>query len=80
MDYIYITDKDNNKLKMEVASIFDIDNSPFHFIIYCKPDRSHYYLAKYMDNVEDLYTDITNEELEVCNKIFKEVIKNETRS
>ena len=49
MDYIYITDESNNKIKMELVTTFELKNRPFKYIIYKELDNSHYYLAKYKD-------------------------------
>ena len=75
MDYIYITDESNNKIKMELVTTFELKNRPFKYIIYKELDNSHYYLAKYKDNIEELNTDFSKKEYELCNEIFKEVTK-----
>lgn len=75
MDYIYITDENNNKLKMELVTTFELKNRDYKYIIYCELDKSHFYLAKYKDNIEELNTDFTSSEYKLCNEIFKEVTK-----
>ena len=75
MDYIYITDESNNKIKMELVTTFELKNRSFKYIIYKELDNSHYYLAKYKDNIEELNTDFSEKEYELCNEIFKEVTK-----
>jgi hypothetical protein len=75
MDYIYITDESNNKIKMELVTTFELKNRPFKYIIYKELDNSRYYLAKYKDNIEELNTDFSEKEYELCNEIFKEVTK-----
>ena len=75
MDYIYITDENNNKLKMEVVTTFELKGHDYKYIIYCELDKSHFYLAKYKDNIEELNTDFTDSEYKLCNEIFKEVTK-----
>ena len=74
MDYIYITDEFNNKLKMELVSTFELKGYAYKYIIY-KDINNHLYLAKYKDDVEELNTDFTEKEYELCNVIFKEVSK-----
>ena len=56
MDYIYITDENNNKIKMELVTTFELKNRDYKYIIYCELDKSHLYLAKYIDNKEYLNT------------------------
>ena len=75
MDYIYITDENNNKLKMELVTTFELKNRDYKYIIYCELDKSHFYLAKYKDNIEELNTDFSESEYKLCNEIFKEVTK-----
>ena len=75
MDYIYITDENNNKIKMELVTTFELKNRDYKYIIYCELDKSHFYLAKYKDNIEELNTDFTASEYKLCNEIFKEVTK-----
>lgn len=75
MDYIEIIDLNNQKKKMEVVSIFELEKHSENYIIYRELDGSHYYLAKYKDNVEDLDTNISKEEYNLCKAIFNEVIK-----
>lgn len=73
MDYIYITDENNNKLKMELVTTFELKNFEYKYIIYKELDNSHYYLAKYKDDLEELNTNFSEKEYEMCNLIFKEV-------
>lgn len=75
MDYVYISDDNNNEKKMEVVSIFDLDGYDYKYIIYCELDKSHYYLAKFKDNVSELNTNLSDEEYKLCNVIFKEIVK-----
>ena len=75
MDYIYITDENNNKIKMELVTTFELKNRDYKYIIYCELDKSHFYLAKYKDNIEQLNTDFSESEYKLCNEIFKEVTK-----
>lgn len=75
MDYIYITDENNNRIKMELVTTFELKNRDYKYIIYCELDKSHFYLAKYKDNIEELNTDFSESEYKLCNEIFKEVTK-----
>lgn len=75
MDYIYITDDKMNRIKMEVVSTFELDGYDFKYIIYCELDKSHYYLAKYKDDVDDLDTNLSDKEVKLCNIIFEELMK-----
>lgn len=75
MDYIYITDENNNRFKMELVTTFELKNRDYKYIIYCELDKSHFYLAKYKDNIEELNTDFSEFEYKLCNEIFKEVTK-----
>lgn len=75
MDCIYITDENNNKIKMELVTTFELKNRDYKYIIYCELDKSHFYLAKYKDNIEELNTDFSESEYKLCNEIFKEVTK-----
>ena len=34
MDYIYITDENNNKIKMELVTTFELKNRDYKYIIY----------------------------------------------
>lgn len=79
MDLINITDQDNNIIKMEVVSTFKVKDLKWNYIIYRDLEKEHYYLAKYMENKEDLITDLTDEEIKLCNSIFNKVIKNGIR-
>ena len=75
-DIIEVFDDDNNKKEMEVVTIFTLDEFDYNYIIYRELDKSHYYIAKYKgENIVNLNTDLSNEELILCNKVFKEVIK-----
>lgn len=71
-DYIDVTDNIGNKLKMEVISIFKLENYPFNYIVYKELDNSHYYAGKYTgDSIVDLDTNLSNEELELINDLFE---------
>ncbi len=78
MDYIEITDEKGNNKKMEVVCTFKLKEYNFNYIIYSEMDKSHYYIAKYKDNTDDLITDLTDDEFNTASKVFEEVF-NETR-
>ena len=54
MDYIEITDEKGNNKKMEVVCTFKLKEYNFNYIIYSEMDKSHYYIAKYKGNTDDL--------------------------
>ena len=74
-DYIKVLDKNNIERLAEIVVIFNLEDYDFNYIIYKELDNSHYYLAKYKDNIEELNTDFSEKEYELCNEIFKEVTK-----
>ncbi len=75
-DIIEVFDENNNKKEMEVVTTFTLEEFDYNYIIYRELDKSHYYIAKYKgENFVNLNTDLSNEELILCNKVFKEVIK-----
>ena len=53
MDYIDITLDTGVTRRMEVVSIFNFINYKFIYFIYCEIDKSHYYLAIYIDRVSE---------------------------
>ncbi len=74
MDYIYIYDDKNNKTKMEVVTIFEIDNSFYHYIIYRTIDKKHVYFGKYEGNeITELITDLTKKELLIGKSIYEQI-------
>lgn len=76
-DYIEIINKDNSKTKMEIVSIFKLDNYSSDYIIYKELDGSHYYIAKYKgDNIVDLDTDFSVKEMELAKILLNEIIHN----
>lgn len=81
-NYIDITLNTGEIKKMEIVSTFKIENYPYDYIIYCELDKSHYYLAKYMnDNLNSLSTDFNEDEFLLANKIFEGVVnENEVRN
>lgn len=74
MDFIYIYDEFGNKRKMEIVSIFNIEDSEYSYFIYKESNNSRFYLAKYKDSFDDVSTDISDREYKICNTIFKGVI------
>lgn len=74
MDYIYVYDDNNNKIKMEVVIVFDISDSKYHYIIYRSLDKEHTYYGKYLgDSITDLITDLTEKEMLIVNTIYEEL-------
>ncbi len=74
MDYIDIYDDKGNKKQMQVVSIFELEGKNYHYIVYKELDNSKTYLAKYKDNKTDLDTNISDEELLLCEAILNGVI------
>ena len=75
-DYIEVLNDNNEYEKMEVVTIFNIENYDYNYIIYTELDRSNYYLAKYKgDKLEELSTNFDEKEFEIANEIFKGVVK-----
>ena len=75
-DIIEVFDENSNKKQMEVVTTFTLEEFDYNYIIYRELDGSHYYVAKYKgENMVDLNTNLSKEELILCNKVFKEVIK-----
>ena len=75
MDYIYITDENNNKLQMELVTTFELKGYSYKYIIYKDLEEKHFYLAKYKDDIDSLNTEFTDYEYKLCSEIFKEVVK-----
>ena len=75
-DYIEVLNNNNEYEKMEVVTIFNIENYDYNYIIYTELDRSNYYLAKYKgDKLDELSSDFDEKEFEIANEIFKGVVK-----
>lgn len=74
MDKVYIYDENNNRIEMEVVTIFKFANSLFNYIIYTDNERKKYYTAKYVNDIGELNTDFSDKELQLCNKILEGVI------
>lgn len=74
MNNIYIYDSDNNKIEMEVVTIFKFANNVFNYVIYTDHNHDNYYVAKYMYEIDELNTDFSESELKLCNEILEGVI------
>lgn len=75
-DYIEVLNDNNEYEKMEIVTIFNIENYDYNYIIYTELDRSNYYLAKYKgDKLEELSSNFDEKEFEIANEIFKGVVK-----
>lgn len=73
MDTIVITKENGEKETMEVVSIFEKSDSPFHYIIY--KNKEDYFIGKYIgENVCNLRTDLDETELNYSNKIFSVMV------
>lgn len=80
-DIIEITLDDGSVKEMEIVSIFELEGYSYHYIIYSELDKSHYYIAKYMgDEIVDLSTDLSDDEMKLAKTIYEEVIKYGTRN
>ena len=74
-NYIDIYDEVGNKKQMEIVSTFNLKGFSSNYIIYSEIDKSHFYIAKYEgNNMSDIDTNLSNEELVLCNKVFKEIL------
>ena len=74
MDKVYIYDENNNRIEMEVVTIFKFSNNIFNYVIYTDKNHDNYYVAKYMYEIDELNTDFSESELKLCNKILEGVI------
>ncbi|MBP3840844.1 MAG: hypothetical protein IK997_01820 [Bacilli bacterium] len=74
MNNIYIYDSNNKRLEMEVVTIFKFANNIFNYVIYTDMDRNNYYVAKYVYEIDELNTDLTENELNICNQILEGVL------
>ena len=74
MDLIEITNRDGNKVPMEVTFTFNIEGSNDTYIIYNDLKKKNYYLGKFEENSDVLNTDLTKEEYKVCEKIYEKVV------
>lgn len=75
-DYIEVFDEKNEVKRMEIVTIFKVENYDYNYIIYAELDKSNYYLAKYKgDNIKELLSDFDAKEFEIANEIFKGVVR-----
>ena len=75
-DYIEITDQFNNKRTVEVVTTFKLKQYNSNYIIYKELDIDSYFIAKYQgEDVVDLDTNLTQEELSLIEKIFEGVLQ-----
>lgn len=74
-DLIEIYDEKGNITKMEVVTIFRLDEYSFNYIIYKSPEDDNYFVAKYNgNNLVNLNTNLSKKELIFSNKVLKEVL------
>lgn len=74
MDKVYIYDENNNRIEMEVVTIFKLANNVFNYVIYTDRNHDNYYVAKYIYEIDELNTDFSESELKFCNEILEGVI------
>lgn len=74
MNNIYIYDSNNKRLEMEVVTIFKFANNIFNYVIYTGINHDNYYVAKYVYEIDELNTDLSESELNLCNKILEGVL------
>lgn len=72
--YIYVSDSNGFSEKMELVSTFELKDYPFNYVIYKDLNSKHFYLAKYKDCINDLDTNISKNEMTLCNALFQEVM------
>ena len=71
-DYIDIYDANGNVTTMEL--VFGFECNKIHYIVYKPLDGEDLYAAKYIKSInEDFDSNLTSEELDVCNKIYEEM-------
>ena len=79
MDMITIVDETGNKKQMEVCLTFKLANCLDSYVIYSELDKSHYYIGKYMEDMMNIDTILTNEEYQLCESIFERVVGENVR-
>ena len=78
MDTIDIYEKDGTKKVMEIVTVFNIAEYESNYIIYREIDKMKTYIAKYKgDKLINLDTNLTEEELNICNEMFERIEQNE---
>ena len=67
-----IYDSKGNSITMELVLSFRMDN--INYIVYKELDNDKMYAAKFIKNInEDFDSNLTSQELEMVNKIYKEM-------
>ena len=75
MDYVTITKEDGSIEDMEVVTVFNMTSSNYNYIIYRSLITGEYFTGKYIGNfIEEINTDLTKEEVEYANGIFKALV------
>lgn len=75
-DIIYIKNTYGQKIPFEAVTVYNLEKSKYNYIIYRDLEQKDYYIAKYLgDDIADLDTNLTEEELDIGNKILKGVLK-----
>ena len=78
--YIDIYDSNRNILKMEVVLKFNLDGYNDNYLIYKELNEDKYYIAKYNgENIVNLNTNLSINEIKLSEKILEGVLKNETK-
>ena len=73
MDKIVVTMADGREEEMEVVSIFEMSDSPYHYIIYRSADS--YYAGKYLgEEIVSLDTNLTSREKEYLKGVFQALV------
>ena len=55
--------------------LFSFKNNEINYIIYKEPNKEQLYAAKYIKNInEDFDSNLSESELQLCNKIYEEVL------
>lgn len=71
-DYIDIYDADGNVTTMEL--VFQFERNKIYYIVYKPIDGEELYVAKYKKGINDDFdSNLTSEELEICNKVYEEI-------
>ena len=71
-DYIEIQDAEGNVSTMEL--VFEFEYQTVNYIIYKELNKNILYAAKYYNDIEqDFCSNMTKEELEMCQKVFEEL-------
>lgn len=78
MNTIEIYEKSGTKKTMEIVTTFQIEEFNSNYIIYRELDKSRTYIAKYKgDKLIDLDTNLSEQELRICNELFERIEQNE---